>query len=53
LPAVREYQSAQVAHASAPVIKTYTGAPAAADVYTANTTFVIRLDLGVGSQVPA
>lgn len=53
--AVKEYQAAQVAYASAPVIKKYTGVLAAADVYTASTAFVIlesvRLDLGVGSQV--
>jgi glyoxylase-like metal-dependent hydrolase (beta-lactamase superfamily II) len=53
--AVKEYQAAQVTYASAPVIKKYTGVLAAADVYTASTTFVIlesiRLDLGVGSQV--
>jgi hypothetical protein len=46
-----------VAYASAPVIKKYTGVLAAADVYTASTTFVIlesvRLDLGVDSQVHA
>jgi hypothetical protein len=38
-----------------PVIKKYTGVLAAADVYTASTTFVIlesiRLDLGVDSQI--
>jgi glyoxylase-like metal-dependent hydrolase (beta-lactamase superfamily II) len=55
--AVKEYQAAQVTYASAPVIKKYTGVLAAADVYTASTTFVIlesvRLDLGVGSQVHA
>jgi glyoxylase-like metal-dependent hydrolase (beta-lactamase superfamily II) len=55
--AVKEYQAAQVAYASAPVIKKYTGVLAAADVYTASTTFVIlesvRLDLGAGSQVHA
>ena len=39
--AVKEYQAAQVAYASAPVIKKYTGVLAAADVYTASTTFVI------------
>lgn len=53
--AVKEYQAAQVAYASEPVIKKYTGVLAAADVYTASTTFIIleslRLDLGVGSQV--
>jgi glyoxylase-like metal-dependent hydrolase (beta-lactamase superfamily II) len=55
--AVKEYQAAQVAYASAPVIKKYTGVLAAADVYTDSTVFVIlesiRLDLGVGSQVHA
>jgi hypothetical protein len=55
--AVKEYQAAQVAYASAPVINKYTGVLGAADVYTASTTFVIlesvRLDLGVGSQVHA
>jgi glyoxylase-like metal-dependent hydrolase (beta-lactamase superfamily II) len=55
--AVNEYQNAQVAYASAPVIKKYLGVLAAADVYTASTTFSIlesiRLDLGVGSQVHA
>jgi hypothetical protein len=55
--AVKEYQAAQVAYASAPVIANYTGVLAAADVYTASTAFVllesIRLDLGDGSQVHA
>ncbi|MGW6194572.1 MBL fold metallo-hydrolase [Kribbella sp. NPDC055110] len=53
--AVKEYQAAQVRYASEPVIKKYLGVLAAADVYTATTTFLIlesvRLDLGVGSQV--
>jgi glyoxylase-like metal-dependent hydrolase (beta-lactamase superfamily II) len=53
--AVKTYQDAQVAYASAPVIKKYTGVLAAADVYTASTTFIllesIRLDLGAGSQI--
>jgi glyoxylase-like metal-dependent hydrolase (beta-lactamase superfamily II) len=53
--AVKEYQAAQVRYASDPVIKKYLGVLAAADVYTATTTFLIlesvRLDLGVGSQV--
>jgi glyoxylase-like metal-dependent hydrolase (beta-lactamase superfamily II) len=53
--AVKTYQDAQAAYASAPVIKKYTGVLAAADVYTASTAFLIlesvRLDLGVGSQV--
>jgi glyoxylase-like metal-dependent hydrolase (beta-lactamase superfamily II) len=55
--AVRTYQAAQVDYAAAPVIKKYTGVLAAADVYTASTTFVllesIRLDLGVDSQIHA
>ena len=41
--------------AAAPVIEKYTGVLAAADVFTASTTFwvmeSIRLDLGYGSQV--
>jgi hypothetical protein len=49
------YQAAQVAYASGPVIRKSTGVLAAADVYTASTTFLIlesiRLDLGVDSQV--
>jgi hypothetical protein len=53
--AVQQYQAAQVSYAAAPVIKKYTGVLAAADVYTASTTFVIlesiRLDLGTDSQV--
>jgi glyoxylase-like metal-dependent hydrolase (beta-lactamase superfamily II) len=53
--AVKQYQDAQVNYAAAPVIKKYTGVLAAADVYTASTTFIIlesiRLDLGVDSQV--
>ncbi|MDX6494446.1 MAG: hypothetical protein QOE17_432 [Gaiellales bacterium] len=52
---VKTYQDAQVAYASAPVIKEYEGILAAADVYTASTAFIllesIRLDLGLGSQV--
>ncbi|MGW1214434.1 MBL fold metallo-hydrolase [Streptomyces sp. NPDC002499] len=55
--AVKEYQAAQVAYAAGPVIKKYTGVLAAADVYTASTTFIIleslRLDLGLDSQVHA
>ncbi|WP_217560874.1 MBL fold metallo-hydrolase [Streptomyces sp. GbtcB6] len=55
--AVKEYQAAQVAYAAEPVVRKYTGVLAAADVYTASTTFIIleslRLDLGVGSQVHA
>src|SRR4051794_2956691 len=53
--AVKTYQDAQVAFASDPVIRKYTGVLAAADVYTASSAFVlleaIRLDLGLGSQV--
>ena len=53
--AVKTYQDAQVAFATAPVIQKYTGVLAAADVYTASTAFhileSIRLDLGFGSQV--
>jgi hypothetical protein len=46
----------EVANSAAdPVIEKYTGVLAAADVFTAHTTFwlmeSIRLDLGVGSQV--
>ena len=53
--ASQQYLAAVVAYASGPVIKKYLGVLAAADVYTASTTFAIlesvRLDLGVGSQV--
>jgi len=53
--AVKTYQAAQVAYASAPVIKKYTGVLAAADVYTDSTTFIIlesiRLDLGIDTQI--
>ena len=53
--AVQQYQKAQVDYAATPVIKKYLGVLAAADVYTASTTFVIlesiRLDLGTDSQV--
>jgi glyoxylase-like metal-dependent hydrolase (beta-lactamase superfamily II) len=53
--AVQTYQAAQVDFAAAPVIKKYTGVLAAADVYTASTTFPIlesiRLDLGFDSQI--
>jgi hypothetical protein len=55
--AVQQYQKAQVDYAAGPVIKKYLGVLAAADVYTASTTFVIlesiRLDLGIDSQVHA
>jgi glyoxylase-like metal-dependent hydrolase (beta-lactamase superfamily II) len=53
--AVRGYLDAVTAAASEPVIEKYTGVLAAADVFTASTTFhvmqSIRLDLGYGSQV--
>jgi glyoxylase-like metal-dependent hydrolase (beta-lactamase superfamily II) len=53
--AVRSYLDAITAAAAAPVIEKYTGVLAAADVFTASTTFhvmqSIRLDLGYGSQV--
>lgn len=53
--AVKTYLDAVTDQAAAPVIQKYTGVLAAADVYTASTTFVIlesiRLDLGFGSQV--
>jgi glyoxylase-like metal-dependent hydrolase (beta-lactamase superfamily II) len=53
----QQYLGAVAAYASGPVIKKYLGVLAAADVYTASTTFAIleslRLDLGVGSQVHA
>ena len=55
--ASQQYLAAVVAYASGPVIKKYLGVLAAADVYTASTTFAIlesvRLDLGAGSQVHA
>jgi glyoxylase-like metal-dependent hydrolase (beta-lactamase superfamily II) len=53
--AVRAYLDAITAVAAAPVIEKYTGVLAAADVFTAGTTFHVmqslRLDLGYGSQV--
>ena len=53
--AVSDYLDAITAAAAAPVIEKYTGVLAAADVFTASTTFhviqSIRLDLGYGSQV--
>jgi glyoxylase-like metal-dependent hydrolase (beta-lactamase superfamily II) len=53
--AVRGYLDAITAAAATPVIEEYTGVLAAADVFTASTTFhvmqSIRLDLGYGSQV--
>ena len=53
--AVRGYLDAVTAAAAEPVIQKYTGVLAAADVFTASTTFhvmqSIRLDLGYGSQV--
>jgi glyoxylase-like metal-dependent hydrolase (beta-lactamase superfamily II) len=53
--ALRGYLDAITSAAAAPVIEKYTGVLAAADVFTASTTFhvmqSIRLDLGYGSQV--
>jgi hypothetical protein len=53
--ASQQYLAAVVAYASGPVIQKYLGVLAAADVYTASTTFAIleslRLDLGSGSFV--
>jgi len=53
--AVKAHLDATVAAAAEPVIEKYTGVLAAADVFTASTTFwvmeSIRLDLGYGSQV--
>ena len=53
--AVNGYLDAVTAAAAAPVIEKYTGVLAAADVFTASTTFhvmqSIRLDLGYGSRV--
>jgi glyoxylase-like metal-dependent hydrolase (beta-lactamase superfamily II) len=53
--AVKGYLDQVTAVAAAPVIDKYTGVLAAADVFTASTTFwvmeSIRLDLGYGSQV--
>jgi glyoxylase-like metal-dependent hydrolase (beta-lactamase superfamily II) len=53
--AVSGYLDAITAAAAAPVIEKYTGVLAAADIFTATTTFrimqSIRLDLGYGSQV--
>jgi glyoxylase-like metal-dependent hydrolase (beta-lactamase superfamily II) len=53
--AVRGYLDATTAAAATPVIEKYTGVLAAADVFTASTTFHVmqslRLDLGYGSQV--
>ncbi|MGH9287228.1 MAG: hypothetical protein ACRD0V_02835 [Acidimicrobiales bacterium] len=52
---VRGYLDAVTDAAAAPVVEKYTGVLAAADVFTASTTFwvmeSIRLDLGYGSQV--
>jgi glyoxylase-like metal-dependent hydrolase (beta-lactamase superfamily II) len=52
---VRGYLDAVAAAATTPVIEQYTGVLAAADVFTASTTFHVmqslRLDLGYGSQV--
>jgi glyoxylase-like metal-dependent hydrolase (beta-lactamase superfamily II) len=53
--AVRDYLDAVTADAAAPVIDKYTGVLAAADVFTASTTFQvmqsIRLDRGYGLPV--
>jgi hypothetical protein len=53
--AVKGYLDEVANTAADPVIEKYTGVRAAADVFTAHTTFwlmeSIRLDLGVGSQV--
>jgi glyoxylase-like metal-dependent hydrolase (beta-lactamase superfamily II) len=53
--AMRDYLNAITAAAAAPVIEKYTGVLAAADLFTAGTTFhvmqSIRLDLGYGSHV--
>jgi glyoxylase-like metal-dependent hydrolase (beta-lactamase superfamily II) len=53
--AIKGYLDEVTEVAAAPVIKKYTGVLAAADVYTADTTFwvqeSVRLDLGFGSQV--
>ena len=55
LAAGAAYLAAVAASAAGPVISKYLGVLAAADVYTASTTFAIleslRLDLGVGSQI--
>ncbi len=53
--AVRGYLDAVAAAAATPVVEKYTGVLAAADVFTASTTFHVmqslRLDLGYASQV--
>jgi glyoxylase-like metal-dependent hydrolase (beta-lactamase superfamily II) len=55
--ALRGYLDAVTAAAAEPVIAKYTGVLAAADVFTASTTFHVmqslRLDVGYGSQVHA
>jgi hypothetical protein len=52
---MKDYLDATAAAAAAPVIEKYTGVLAAADVFTASTTFhamqSLRLDLGYRSQV--
>jgi hypothetical protein len=52
---VKGYLDAVTDLAAAPVIEKYTGVLAAADVYTASTTFwlmeSLRLDLGLASQI--
>ena len=51
---MREYLNATTAAAAAPVIEKYSGILAAADLFTAGTTFQVvqsmRLDLGYASQ---
>jgi glyoxylase-like metal-dependent hydrolase (beta-lactamase superfamily II) len=53
--AYKHYLDALTDAAAAPIIQKYTGVLAAADVYTASTTFwtmqSLRLDFGLGSQV--
>jgi glyoxylase-like metal-dependent hydrolase (beta-lactamase superfamily II) len=53
--AVKGYLDEVTNSAAAPVIQKYTGVLAAADVYTADTTFWVmeslRLDFGLGSQI--
>jgi hypothetical protein len=55
MAAVKGYLDEITDVAAAPVIAKYTGVLAAADVYTASTTFWVmeslRLDLGFGSQI--
>ena len=52
---MREYLDTATAAAAAPVIRKYSGILAAADLFTAGTTFhvmqSIRLDLGYGPHI--